>query len=246
AKTDRDVAGDVVAAHRQNGHVTRGAVVVDDHTGRSGPDLHQTNAKLDLLLRQDALACGEAGADDVLDVEACSVNALDHVLHRGLPAGDDGGLDLEAVSGHAHRIAHAVLAVDGVSAWDDVDDLAIGCDADRARGFDHPLDVVLADLVVGSGHRDDAHGVLRPHVRAGEGDDHRFDTLARHPLRGHGCRLDGRDGLVEVHDHALAQTFGRALANADDGHRLSGVVRLGYDHGDPARAKVETDGFLPP
>ena len=83
-------------------------------------------------------------------------------------------------------------------------------------------------------------------MAAREGDDDGFDPLARHPLGGHGRGLDGRDGFLEVDDHALAQAVGGALAHADDGHRSAGVVRLGYDHRDPARAKVETDGSLPP
>lgn len=45
-----------------------------------------------------------------------------------------------------------------------MDDLAVGRDADRPRGFDHPVYVFFSDLVVGPRDRNHAHGVLGPEV----------------------------------------------------------------------------------
>src|SRR4029077_1406689 len=154
-------------------------------------------------------------ANDVLDVETGAVHALDDVLDRGLGAGDDVRLNLEPVARHADRVSHSVLSVDGVGARDDVDNLAVGRDADGPAGFDHALDVVLADLVVGPRDGDHAGGVLRPQVGARQGHDHRLNALAGHALGANGGGLDGRYRLVEVHDHAFAQTFGWALAHTD-------------------------------
>src|SRR5207253_8036490 len=182
AQADRDVAGDVVAAHWQHCDVARGAFVVDRHGGGAGADVHQADAQLDLLLREHALARGEAGAHHVLDVEARAVHALDDVLERGLCAGDDVSLDLEALPGHAHRVAHALLPIDRVAARDDVDDLAVGRDAHSARSLDDALHVVLTDLTVGARHGDDASRVLGPDVSAAQRDDHRLDALAGHAL----------------------------------------------------------------
>src|SRR5204863_217100 len=80
AQSDRDVARDVVAADGQHGEVPRRAFIEDDDVGGAGPDLDQADAKLDLLGAQDSLARGQPGADDVFDVEARTVHALDHVL----------------------------------------------------------------------------------------------------------------------------------------------------------------------
>ena len=55
---------------------------------------------------------------------------------------------------------------------------------------------------------------------------------------GDGGGLDGGDGLVEVDDDALAEAVGGGLAHADDVDGAAGVVRLGDDHGDAARAEV--------
>ena len=186
----------MIAAHRQHRDVARGAFVVDRDRGGAGADVDEADAQLDLLLRQHSLARGEAGAHDVFDVEASAVHALDDVLKCRLRAGHDVRLDLEALSGHAHRVAHALLPVDRVAARHDVDDLAVGGYADRARSFDDTLHIVLADLPVRARDGDDACRVLRPDVRAAQRDDDRLDALAGHALGRHGRELDGRDGLV--------------------------------------------------
>src|SRR5450759_2178537 len=246
AQADRDVARDVVAADRQDCDVPGGAVVVDDHVRGSRPDLDQADPELDLLLAEHAFTGGQPGAHHVFDIEARAVHALDDVLDRGLGARDDVGLDLEAVAGHADRVVYAVLAVHRVGAGDDVYDLAVGGDADRPGGLDHTLHVVFSDLVVGPGDGDHAGRVLGPEVCARERDHDRLDALAGHPLRGDSGGLDGRDRLLEVDDYAFAQAFGRAFAHADNAHGSTRVVRFAYDDRDPARAKVKTDGFLPP
>src|SRR5579859_5573382 len=246
AQADRDVARHVVAAYGQHRDVARGAFVVDRDGGGSAADVDEADAELDLLRREHALARGQAGAHHVLDVEARAVHALDDVLERGLRAGDDVRLDLEALACHAHRVAHALLPVDRVPARDDVDHLAVGGDADRARSFDHALHVVLADLAVRARDGDDARRVLGPDVRASQRHDNGLDALPGHALGRDGGQLDGRDGLVEVDDHAFAQAVAASFTHADDAHGPADVIRLGDDHGDPAGAQVETDGFLPP
>src|SRR5579872_2762088 len=245
-QADGDVARHVVAADRQHGHVAGRPVVVHDDVGGAGADLDQAHAELDLLLAQHALTGGEPGAHDVFHVEARSVHALDHVLQRGLSAGDDVGLDLEAVPRHADRVADAVLPVHGVRARYDVDDLAVRRDADRLGRLDDAVHVVLADLVVGVRDGDDAGRVLAPEVSASERHDHRLDAVAGHALGRHGGGLDGGDRLLEVHDGAFAQAVGWALTHAEYAHGSARLVGFRYDHRDPAGTQVKTDGFPPP
>src|SRR5207253_1386354 len=209
-------------------------------------DLDETYAELDLLRSQHTLAGSEARAHHVFDVEPGAMDAFDDVLDRRLGAGDDVGLDLEPVTSHADRVPHAVLPVNGVGAGDDVDDLAVRRDADGATRLDHAVDVVFADLVVGMRDGDNARRVLAPEVGAADVHDDRLDPLPGHALRGHGRSQDRGNGFLEVDDHAFAQAVGRTLAHAEDAYRSPRLVRFRDDHGDPARAKVETDGFLPP
>src|ERR1700682_5879011 len=235
-QSDGNVAGDVVAADGQHRHVSCRTFVIDDHVGGAGADLDEADAELDLLRAEHALTAGESRADDVFDVEARAVHALDRVLDGGLGAGDDVGLDLEPAPSHADGVSDPVLTVDGVGAGDDVDDLAVGGDADRPACLHDSLHVLVADLVVGPCHCNYAGGVLGPEVGAADRHHYPFDALAGHALGGDGGGLDGRDRLVEVHDHAFAQPFGGALADPDDGYGRAGVVRLGDDNSDPARA----------
>src|SRR6266852_3177365 len=165
SQADGDVAGHVVAADRQYRPVARSAVVVNDYAGRAGADVDEADAEVQLLSRQHALAGGEARADHVFDVEARAVHALDHVLDRGLRARDDVGLHLESMTGHADRIAHAVLTVNRVGARDDVYDLTVGGDAHCAGSLDHALDIVISDLVIATCDGHNPHRVLRPQMR---------------------------------------------------------------------------------
>src|SRR3989440_7300300 len=174
--------------------MSRAALVVDDDVGRARADLDQADAELDLLRGQHALARGKSGACDVFDVEARAVDAFDDVLDGGLCAGDDVRLHLQAVTGHADGVSHAVLPVHGVGPGDDVDDLAVARDADRPARLDHAVDVVIADLVVGVGDHNHACGVLAPGVSAVGPDDDRLAALPLHTLCGNRPGMAGGQG----------------------------------------------------
>src|SRR5439155_13130701 len=88
---DRDVVGDVVAAHREHGQPEQRDLVVHGDVGGAGPDVDHAAAQVDLVRGQHGLPGGKPLADHVVDVEAGLVHALDHVLKRGLGAGDDVG-----------------------------------------------------------------------------------------------------------------------------------------------------------
>jgi hypothetical protein len=211
------------------------AFAEDHDVGGARPDVDEADAQLHLVGAEDRLARRESLADHVVDVEAGLVDALDDVLDRGLRAGDDVGLDLQPGAGHPHRLLHALLAVDREGARDDVDDLAVARNADRTRGVDHPLDVLVADLMAVARDSDHTAAVLGAEVRPGQGDDDRVEADAGHPLGGL-CRGGYRaDSLLDVDDDTLAESLRWCLADADDAD-VSEVVGLAYDRGDLARA----------
>src|SRR2546421_319849 len=92
------------------------AVVVDDDMGGARADLDEAYTELDLLLRENALACREPCADDILGDDAGGVLAPE----VGATEGDDDRLD--ALAGHALRGHHRGL--DGVDGLLEVDDHA--------------------------------------------------------------------------------------------------------------------------
>ncbi|OPZ79139.1 MAG: hypothetical protein BWY77_01394 [bacterium ADurb.Bin431] len=57
-------------------------------------------------------------------------------------------LGFEAHAGHANRIADAALVVDNELLRQNMDHLAVERQGDGAGGFDHPADILLADLIV--------------------------------------------------------------------------------------------------
>src|SRR5581483_12494269 len=87
-----------------------------------------------------------------------------------LGGGDNMDAGFEPHPGHAERIAHAFLIIDGELRGQRVQDLPIERDGNGARGFDHPFDVARADLAAAYG--DDAMAVEAANMRAGH-TDHR-------------------------------------------------------------------------
>src|SRR5712692_2583597 len=100
AQPDRDVAGDVIAAHRQHRQVQRRTLAEDHHVGGAGADVDQADPQVHLLGREHALGRRQSLADHVLDVVAGAVHTLDHVVNRGLGAGDDVGLHRQGLARH--------------------------------------------------------------------------------------------------------------------------------------------------
>src|SRR5439155_24294861 len=190
--------GDVAPTHGQHGQPQQRALVVDGDVGRPGADVDHAGAQLDVVGREHGLAGRQPLADDVVDVEAGLVDALDHVLESRLGAGDYVGLDLEPLAGHSDRLLDAVLAVDGEGARDQVDHLAVVGDADRPRRLHDPFHVGERDLAVGAGHSHHAPAVLGPEVGPGQRDHHGLDPEAGHALGAEDGGLDRGDGLVDV------------------------------------------------
>ena len=83
AQPGGDVARDVVAADRQHRGVLHRAAGEDEQAGRAGADVDHRDAELLLLRRQHRLGGGERREDEVDDVQAGALAALDDVLRRG-------------------------------------------------------------------------------------------------------------------------------------------------------------------
>ncbi len=202
AEPDGDVVRHVRRTHGQDRGMHDAAIGEERDVGRPASDVDQRDAEVQLVVVEDSLSRGQHLDHQVLDTHARLVDTLDDVLHRGQRPGDDVGFDFEPGAGHADRIADPFLTVNDVAAWDDVDDLAIVGNGDRARGVDHAADVLLPDLAVRTGHRDDAATVLAEDVCAGHADEGRLELVATHSLRGIDRVADAPHGLLHVDDHA--------------------------------------------
>src|SRR4029079_9747421 len=98
------VAGEVFAAQSNHGGGDDGAAGEDGDVGGAAADVHQAHAQLLLVLSQHGLGGGERLQDDVGDVQAGAVGALDDVLRAGDGARDDVHLGLQAHAGHAQGL----------------------------------------------------------------------------------------------------------------------------------------------
>ena len=204
-RPERDVVRDVVAADRQDGRPERRAVGEHREVDRPGADVGDRDAELLLGLGQDRVGRGEAGGDELVDLDAGRVDALREVLDRGRGAGDDVDLDLEAERAHPERVLDALLAVDLEAPPLDVEDDLVRRDRDGPGDLDRPVDVLAADLLARPADRDLAGRVQALDVLAADRHEGPVDLPAGQalgPLDGLGDRADR---LVDVDDDALLQ-----------------------------------------
>ena len=150
---------------------------------------------------------------------------LDDVLNRGVGAGDDVRVDLEAVARHADGVAHALLAVDGELLRQHVHDAPLGGHADRSRGVDGAVHVLVANLAMSGGDGDHTAAVLRGDVPAGDTDHRRVDRDPGH-LLGHVDRLGDRlGGAVDLDHRTLADAPGGDDTDTQDSE--TGALQVG-------------------
>ena len=101
------------------------------------------------------------------------------------------------------RVLDAALVVDHEFLGQDVEHLAIGRQRDRARRFEHALDVARRDLA--APHRDHAVHVEALDVAAGRSRDHAADLAAGHQLGLVDGLADRLDRGVDVDHGALLE-----------------------------------------
>ena len=242
---DGDVAGDLVAAERENIGQVRRTVQIGKGVGRATADVDQQHAQLLFVPAQHGRGGGQRLQDDVVGLEAGAVDAADDVLCRGDRAGDDVDLGLQPHAHHPDRIPYAVLLVDGELLRDHVDDLPVHGYDDRLGGIDHALHVVARDLPVPAGDGDDPSRVDSFDVAAGDARERARDFTAGHHLRGlHGVQQRAHGG-VDVDDHAAAQSPRRGGADADD-LKPALVADLRDDRAHLAGADVQPDDHVVP
>ena len=152
AEDDPEVRRDVPAADRDAGAVRDRPILEDRDVGRIAADVRQHHAELAVLVAQRRLRGRQGRENELVDLDPGALHALGEVLHARARRGDDVRLDLEAHRGHADRVADAFLAVDHVTARDDVQDLARVRDGDRSGRLDRTDGVAAVDVVPDGHH----------------------------------------------------------------------------------------------
>src|SRR5207247_6669757 len=104
---------------------------------------------------------GQRREHEVVNLHVGLLHAPDEVLANVAGPGDDVGLHVQPEARHAHGVAYALLPVDRVGAWDDVEGVAARGDGYGARGLDRPDYVLLADDAVRVGHGHKPRVVIR-------------------------------------------------------------------------------------
>src|SRR5690606_20839570 len=201
-------------------------------------DIHQAYAQLLLVLGQYRHAGSQRLQDEVADIEAAALDALDDVLRRRHCAGDDMHLDLELHAAHAVRLAYILLAVDDEFLRQDMQDLLIRRQRNGACRFDHAVDIGLRYFRILDLHH--AVRIQALDMAAGDAGEHRGDFAVRHQFGFFERALDRLHGGINVDHHAFLETARRVLSQAD---HLEAALRLQlrHDRHDLRSSYIEAD-----
>ena len=189
--------------------------------GRPLTDIHEDDAHLLLRLRQDGISRRQTGEHQLAHFDAGAGHALRQVLQRGSGAHHHVCLHLQTKTVHAQRIAHAFLPIHDVGTGDDVQQLLVLRQRDRAGRLQYTIHIVGSDSPVTAGHAHHALAVTRGDMRATDPDKRAFNLVAR-VLFGPFYRLGDSGGrLRHVDDHALPHTTRRYAPQAHNaGHSI--------------------------
>jgi len=144
--------------------------------------------------------------------------------------------DFESHAAHTHRFAHVFLAVDDEFLRQDMQNLLIHRDVDRACRLDHAIDVKLRNLPILDG--DHTVRVEALNMRAGYTGNDVTNLHVRHQLGLFQRALNAGDGGFDVDHHTLFQSARRMLA---DTQHLEGslIGDLGDNRDDLRGADIE-------
>ena len=141
--------------------------------------------------------------------QAAAAHALHDVLRSTDGAGDDMHFHFEPHARHADRFAHVFLPVDDEFLRQDMENLLIHRDVDRARSLNHAIDIELRHFFIL-----DCHHTVRIEtldVRTGDPRQHVFDLHIRHQLGFFQRALNTGDGGFNIDHHAFLQPLRRVL-----------------------------------
>jgi hypothetical protein len=215
AQAEGEVVGEVIAADGNDASDPRIPVAVEDVVGGAAADVEHEHAVAALLVGGDHRAGGEAGEDDLVDLQVEAVDEMNAVGDLPLVAVDSPIADVELAAGEVLRIRHG-LAIEAEGAAQVLHHGALGRELLAARQIAHGGDVVAVDEVVGAR---DVHGALvveTVEVRAGLGKVDAVDAGAGLALGGLDGRVRAIAGRLHVDDGALDHALRGAGAQADD------------------------------
>ena len=214
------------------------AVDVGGDVGGARAEIDGDSAFEDFFAAQRVLRADDGLGRSELDIDAGGRDALHGVLHRPARGGHEVHLDIEPLPVHPARIGDAVLPIDDVEAGNGVQHGARGIKRDRAPRIDHPLHIVVADLYLQIGDRDDAAVVERFEVRPGDPDGG-GENLA--PGGAFGLLHRGADRARRVGDVIDLAAVDAGRGRDADAENLQRAVLVGFadDCRDPAAAEVD-------
>ena len=125
AESHREIAGEVIAAHRNHSSVGHRAFLKDDDAGGSRSQVRQAHAQFALVGAQHGVGAGQGLEHRVVHMHAGAIYRRDHVLQGAGRHRDHVHAHFEPRGHHAQRIIHPGLIVENELLRQQVQNFAI-------------------------------------------------------------------------------------------------------------------------
>src|ERR1700690_1723205 len=133
AQSMRDILRNMIATNGEHHGVPNIAIHINCEVSCSAADVANCYAHLSFLLGQYNFSGSKRIQHKALDLNSGGADALPQIVHRCGGGCDDMHFHLETIAMHSNRSADALLAVHAKAALDDMNDLSVVWNRNRAR-----------------------------------------------------------------------------------------------------------------
>ena len=162
-----DVIGEMIASHRNDGRVKHSVLDEDGQIAGAASDVTNHHPHLSLGIRQNSFSRSERAEHPAIHGDPGCIDAHLQILQSGCSRSDDVRFDLQPVAVHTDGGFDAFLSIHNEAPRNDMHNVFVVRQCNRAGGFNRPGDIPIIDRLSGNSHHPGTiHGrYLRPRER---------------------------------------------------------------------------------
>ena len=155
-QTDRQIAGEMIAANRNDAGVRYRAVLKHNQAGGTGSQIGKAHAQFALIGAKRGIRAGQRLKYGVIHVNAGAVHRGDDILRGARSGRDHVHADFQTRGHHAQRVTHTALLVENELLWQQMQDFAVGRQGNRASLLHCHADFVASNFAGAGAEADSA------------------------------------------------------------------------------------------
>ena len=212
----------------------------DRHIGRTTANIYQHNPPILVFGTQHRFTRSEGLEYKLIDPDTRLLYAPDQVLDGHDLTRHDVRLNLETKATHADWVTNALMAVEDVGSWDDMDNLTLGGNRNRLCRLNGTGDITARNLLIRTLHCYNATAVERRDVPPTHPHKSCPDSIPCESLSLLDARLNRTDRVVNVYDDTFVQALTRSYTNTQN-VKTPTITQLGNNSTDFGCSNIDAN-----